>query len=244
MKAPGMHSGRSRSNGAGVAFAGTVFVHATLAGVLWQAPDRYELPAVPVYKVELVAAPRPEPEARKAPEAVQRQAEQVAPAPRPRRTSVAEETPPPPKDDVEREPETMRDPRCLCSHRQSSHKSAWGACEAACPCREFSRDMLDSDPHHDLVKVLGALALERMRLDEFGEHHPDCTDMVRACIRTHVHRLNVIREELARIIGINTERQDDLQTGENTHRSADGDREHIGRVSEGAGPEGADDTPG
>ena len=104
MKARGKHNGRSRDNGTGVAFAGTVFVHAALAGMLWQAPDHYELPSVPVYKVELVAAPRPEPEARKAPETVQRQAEPVAPAPTPRRTSVAEETPPPPTADVEREP--------------------------------------------------------------------------------------------------------------------------------------------
>jgi outer membrane biosynthesis protein TonB len=60
-----------------------------------------------VYRVELVAAPAPEPDARRAPEVLERPAAQPVPVPRAptRRTSVAK--PPPPAEarpDVEREP--------------------------------------------------------------------------------------------------------------------------------------------
>jgi len=64
--------------------AGTVMVHG-LAGVLLvgEAPSHRAAP--PVYKVQLVAAPAPEPGARKAPEAVERAAEeQPAPIPDPK----------------------------------------------------------------------------------------------------------------------------------------------------------------
>jgi len=62
---------------------------------------------VPVYSVELIAAPRPQPQQRRAPETVQRQAapQPVVEQPRPQRTSVSEEAPPPPPEpQVEREP--------------------------------------------------------------------------------------------------------------------------------------------
>ncbi len=90
----------------GVAFVGTLMVHVAVGGALLRAPPLVRTSAVPVYAVELVAAPRPEPRQRRAPETVTREAERPAPAPRrPRRTSVAE-TPPPPTTEpqVEREP--------------------------------------------------------------------------------------------------------------------------------------------
>jgi protein TonB len=63
-------------------------------------------PLPPVYAVQLVAAPRPQPEARRAPEVVERPAERPAPiaSQRPRRTSVAEPAPPPAPTTEEREP--------------------------------------------------------------------------------------------------------------------------------------------
>lgn len=91
--------------GRGVATTGTVALHALVAVVLFSAPGTRQ-PLPPVYRVELVAAPRPQPQARRAPAAVERPAEQPPPAPRPaRRTSVAETPPPPtPEPAVEREP--------------------------------------------------------------------------------------------------------------------------------------------
>jgi outer membrane biosynthesis protein TonB len=106
VKSPGRHGGKGRPDGSGVALAGTAFVHAALAVLVWQTPNDFQLPSVPVYRVELVAAPRPEPEARKAPETLQREAERPLPALRPpRRTSVSEATPPPPE-----QPEVKREP--------------------------------------------------------------------------------------------------------------------------------------
>jgi outer membrane biosynthesis protein TonB len=84
----------------------TVMVHTAVAGVLWSAPALVRETVLPVYSVELVAAPRPQPQQRRAPEAVERPAERPAPVstqPRPQRTSVAE-TPPPPSPQAEREP--------------------------------------------------------------------------------------------------------------------------------------------
>jgi outer membrane biosynthesis protein TonB len=84
----------------------TLMVHSAVVGVLWSAPALVRETALPVYNVELVAAPRPQPQQRRAPEAVERPAEQpapVSPRPRPQRTSVAE-TPPPPTPEREREP--------------------------------------------------------------------------------------------------------------------------------------------
>ncbi len=89
-----------------LAAASTLAVHVVAVFLLFSAPSLVNRVAPPVYAVELVAAPRPQPEQRRAPEVVQRPAEQPAPVqnrPRPRRSSVAE-TPPPPTPTEEREP--------------------------------------------------------------------------------------------------------------------------------------------
>lgn len=82
--------------GSGVAFAGTVAIHSAAVLGLVASPPMLPRAAPPVYQVELVAAPRAEPERRKAPEVVERPADRPAPTPRtPRRTSVADAPPPP-----------------------------------------------------------------------------------------------------------------------------------------------------
>jgi outer membrane biosynthesis protein TonB len=93
-----------------VAFLGTLTLHGTLLAVALWAPPAVRNPVPPVYRVELVAAPRPEPQ-RQAPEAVQRPAEPPAPAEtEPRRTSVARTPPPPVRARVEREPAPRTNP--------------------------------------------------------------------------------------------------------------------------------------
>ena len=91
-----------------VAAAATLAVHVSAVVLLFSSPPLVREAMVPVYSVELVAAPRPEPQRRRAPETVQRQAaaQPVAEQPRPQRTSVSEEAPPPPppEPEVEREP--------------------------------------------------------------------------------------------------------------------------------------------
>ncbi len=97
--------GRDRGS-ASLAAASTLAVHVFAVVLLFSAPSLVNRVAPPVYSVELVAAPRPQPDQRRAPETVQRPAEQPAPVqsrPRPRRSSVAE-TPPPPTPTEEREP--------------------------------------------------------------------------------------------------------------------------------------------
>ncbi len=87
--------------------ASTLAVHVLAVAVMGgSAGSRRAAP--PVYSVQLVAAPRPEPSARRAPEALQRPADRAVPVSQPpprRRTSVAE-TPPPPvrTPDLSREP--------------------------------------------------------------------------------------------------------------------------------------------
>jgi protein TonB len=104
---------RARERGAaGLAAASTLAVHVAAAVALFSAPALVHRVGPPVYSVELVAAPRPQPQQRRAPETVQRPAEQPAPVstrPRPRRTSVAE-TPPPPTPDTEKEPAPRTNP--------------------------------------------------------------------------------------------------------------------------------------
>ena len=93
----------------GVAAAATVAVHVSAVVLLFSTPPLVRDAMVPVYSVELIAAPRPQQQQRRAPETVQRQAQQpppVAEQPRPQRTSVSEEAPPPPP----REPEVEREP--------------------------------------------------------------------------------------------------------------------------------------
>jgi protein TonB len=93
------------ARGSGFALTATLAVHVTGFGVLFSAPPMVGDVRPPVYTVELVAAPRMQPEERRAPEVVERPAERPAPVSsrRPRRTSVAE-TPPPPEPAAEREP--------------------------------------------------------------------------------------------------------------------------------------------
>jgi protein TonB len=82
-----------------MALVATVGVHVVAVGMMLTAPPLVRDSTLPVYSVELVAAPRPQPQQRRAPETVQRPAQQPAPVatqPRPQRTSVSDETPPPP----------------------------------------------------------------------------------------------------------------------------------------------------
>jgi len=93
------------SRGGTIAFTTTAAVHVMVGIAVFATPGRPTPPLPPVYRVELVAAPRPEPQARRAPQAVQRPAEQPSPSPRPaRRTTVAPTPPPPEAQPAEREP--------------------------------------------------------------------------------------------------------------------------------------------
>jgi outer membrane biosynthesis protein TonB len=98
---------KAASGGWGYAFAGTLVLHGAVLAALAGAPEYGRQLSPPVYRVSLVAAPRPEPQARRAPSVVERPAERPAPAapkPAPRRTTVAPAAPPPAKPDVQREP--------------------------------------------------------------------------------------------------------------------------------------------
>lgn len=89
---------RSESRGSGWAFVSTAALHVIAFWAVFVSPPLVRRSTVPVYAVHLVAAPRPQPQQRRAPETVERPAQQpapVSPRPRPRRSSVAE-TPPPP----------------------------------------------------------------------------------------------------------------------------------------------------
>jgi len=106
---------RRRQEGAGLAFAATLMLHVAVAGVMFSRPGTARS-VPPVYRVQLVAAPRAEPAARRAPEVLERPAERTPPpAPRPtppRRTSVAKEAPPrEAQPDVEREPAPRTTPK-------------------------------------------------------------------------------------------------------------------------------------
>jgi periplasmic protein TonB len=98
---------RPVASNVGVGVAGTVAVH-VLAGVfLVVGAADARRPVPPTYKVHLVAAPEPTEETRKAPEAVDRPAEQKpAPAPqakRPPKSTVSPAAPPPVADNAVRE---------------------------------------------------------------------------------------------------------------------------------------------
>jgi outer membrane biosynthesis protein TonB len=83
-----------------VAFTGTLLIHAAAGAFLLRFPSDPLRAAPPVYRVNLVAAPRPEPAARRAPEVVERPpaastpAVPVAPRPAPRAPRPAPTTPP------------------------------------------------------------------------------------------------------------------------------------------------------
>lgn len=97
---------RREARGRGVALAGTLTLHGIVMAVAVWSPSAGRRTVPPVYRVELVAAPRPDPQQRRAPEAVERPAERPAPTQteQPRRTSVAQTPPPPAKTDTRREP--------------------------------------------------------------------------------------------------------------------------------------------
>jgi len=83
-----------------------------VCAAVFGAPGRPPRPSPPVYRVELVAAPRPEPQARRAPETVQRPAERTVPTRQPtRRTTVAKTPPPPEPTPAEREPAPRTTPK-------------------------------------------------------------------------------------------------------------------------------------
>lgn len=108
MRRPGRHRGQAAAGSEAVAWAATVALHVLVAAAMVTSRAGPGRVSPPVYKVELVAAPLPDPGAKRAPEAVERPAAQPAPAPnkvQPRRTSVSK-TPPPAeaKPDVKREP--------------------------------------------------------------------------------------------------------------------------------------------
>lgn len=96
-----------------LALIGTVLVHGAAVALMYvsAADARQSLP--PTYRVRLVAAPEPTPEARRAPESVDRPAAPpVAPTPRPAPRNTAARTPPPPvADDRPREAAPRTTPR-------------------------------------------------------------------------------------------------------------------------------------
>ena len=101
---PALRDHRRQGGGNGVAFVSTAMIHGAVFGLLFTDPGSSGVPAPPVYNVQLVAAPRPEPDTRRAPEAVERPAQRTEPARRtPRRTTVAA-APPPPEREVDKEP--------------------------------------------------------------------------------------------------------------------------------------------
>jgi protein TonB len=93
-----------RTQGRAVAFATTVGVHLVVGVALFGAEGRPPRAMPPVYRVELVAAPRPEPQARRAPQTVQRPADRPVATRPARRTTVAKTPPPPERTPAEREP--------------------------------------------------------------------------------------------------------------------------------------------
>lgn len=96
---------RGREPSSPMALASTIALHVAVLGAMAAAP-RMARQAPPVYTVELVAAPRPEPQQRRAPDAVERPADRPAPIAQrePRRTSVSKTPPPPSPTTTEREP--------------------------------------------------------------------------------------------------------------------------------------------
>jgi len=93
----------------GLGLAGTIAVHGLAVFFVFAAAAEPRKPAPPVYKVHLVAAPLPAEEAKKAPEAVERPAEEKpAPPPVPSRqpppkSTVSKAAPPKAPDNVPRE---------------------------------------------------------------------------------------------------------------------------------------------
>jgi periplasmic protein TonB len=98
--------GPRSSESASVGLAGTVTVHALAGLFLVAGAADARKPVPPTYRVHLVAAPEPTEDARKAPEAVERPAEEKpAPAPKAKspKSTVAPAPPPPVADNTKRE---------------------------------------------------------------------------------------------------------------------------------------------
>ncbi len=104
--------GRRERQATGAAFTGTVALHVVAGVALFTSPRLAYDVMPPVYAVELIAAPRPQPvEQRRAPEVVQRPADPPVPTQRPpRRTSVAETPPPPSPQPQQKEPAPRTNP--------------------------------------------------------------------------------------------------------------------------------------
>jgi outer membrane biosynthesis protein TonB len=85
-------------------------IHGVVAGWLFVNPSHSDFQSVPVYNVRLVAAPRPEPEARPAPEVVERPAQESQPTTRPPQSNTAAEAPPPPERTEDKEPAPRNTP--------------------------------------------------------------------------------------------------------------------------------------
>ena len=98
--------------GMGIGLAGTLVVHLAAGVMLLGIGTSERKVGPPVYRVELVAAPKPKPNARRRPETLERPAQQKPTLPKPsrRKTSVAEETPPPSAESIEREPAVKTTP--------------------------------------------------------------------------------------------------------------------------------------
>jgi periplasmic protein TonB len=100
-----IHVPRQRGN-VPLGLIGTVVVHGVVLG-LFLASASGARSAPPVYRVQLVAAPEVQPDARPAPQAIQREAEQPeppAPTPKPPpKNTAAEAAPPPTADSKKRE---------------------------------------------------------------------------------------------------------------------------------------------
>jgi len=93
--------------GRGLGLAGTIVVHGVAVAVLAAGPATRK-PLPPTYTVRLVAAPAPDQETRKAPEAFDRPAEErpapvPAAKPPPRSSTVSRAAPPPTQDNTRRE---------------------------------------------------------------------------------------------------------------------------------------------
>lgn len=100
---PALRDPRRAAGGGRMALVSTATIHGIMAGLLFGGPTGEAFTAPPVYTVELVAAPRPEPDARPAPEVVERPAQEPEPTPRPPRQAAAE-APPPPEQTEDKEP--------------------------------------------------------------------------------------------------------------------------------------------
>jgi periplasmic protein TonB len=101
-----MRRGSRSSDSVPVGLAGTVGVHALVVVFLVAGAADARKTAPPTYRVHLVAAPEPAPDERKAPEAVDRPAEEK-PAPAPKaptpKSTVSKAAPPPVADNTKRE---------------------------------------------------------------------------------------------------------------------------------------------